>query len=1838
MFRCLRWGVFPSRICARAPLPTESRHAAGPFCVRTAGTASREPVARRDRVVVSTLRCGRSNPGSNPGHGSQLRRGRPAPFRHLTLQLGFAPTFGRHPVLPASSQESRRPSARRSRGREVKAMDLKSIGVSPRRVQVPVRAKRRLLLGGLSLLSCRSSSAVCRRTLKDVTEFQCSVCYVSPLRMFRCLRWGVFPSRICARAPLPTESRHTAGPFCVRTAGTASREPVARRDRVVVSTLRCGRSNPGSNPGHGSQLRRGRPAPFRHLTLQLGFAPTFGRHPVLPASSQESRRPSARRSRGRELCLPGPLAFALSAVIACGLRPVAPVAKELLPGGLVQVPVRAKRRLLVGGLSLLSCRSSSAVCQRTLKDVTEFQCSVCYVSPLRMFRCLRWGVFPSRICARAPLPTESRHAAGPFCVRTAGTASREPVARRDRVVVSTLRCGRSNPGSNPGHGSQLRRGRPAPFRHLTLQLGFAPTFGRHPVLPASSQESRRPSARRSRGREVKAMDLKSIGVSPRRFEPCRLRAAVRALPLAFCADSCAFQVQESDSQFMAFSPNFEAGNRAEDPRVAVVVAEWLRRWTRNPLGSPRAARICARAPLPTESRHAAGPFCVRTAGTASREPVARRDRIVVSTLRCGRSNPGSNPGHGSQLRRGRPAPFRHLTLQLGFAPTFGRHPVLPASSQESRRPSARRSRGREVKAMDLKSIGVSPRRFEPCRLRAAVRALPLAFCADSCAFQVQESDSQFMAFSPNFEAGNRAEDPRVAVVVAEWLRRWTRNPLGSPRAARICARAPLPTESRHTAGPFCVRTAGTASREPVARRDRVVVSTLRCGRSNPGSNPGHGSQLRRGRPAPFRHLTLQLGFAPTFGRHPVLPASSQESRRPSARRSRGRELCLPGPLAFALSAVIACGLRPVAPVAKELLPGGLVQVPVRAKRRLLVGGLSLLSCRSSSAVCQRTLKDVTEFQCSVCYVSPLRMFRCLRWGVFPSRICARAPLPTESRHAAGPFCVRTAGTASREPVARRDRVVVSTLRCGRSNPGSNPGHGSQLRRGRPAPFRHLTLQLGFAPTFGRHPVLPASSQESRRPSARRSRGREVKAMDLKSIGVSPRRFEPCRLRAAVRALPLAFCADSCAFQVQESDSQFMAFSPNFEAGNRAEDPRVAVVVAEWLRRWTRNPLGSPRAARICARAPLPTESRHAAGPFCVRTAGTASREPVARRDRIVVSTLRCGRSNPGSNPGHGSQLRRGRPAPFRHLTLQLGFAPTFGRHPVLPASSQESRRPSARRSRGREVKAMDLKSIGVSPRRFEPCRLRAAVRALPLAFCADSCAFQVQESDSQFMAFSPNFEAGNRAEDPRVAVVVAEWLRRWTRNPLGSPLAARICARTPLPTESRHAAGPFCVRTAGTASREPVARRDRIVVSTLRCGRSNPGSNPGHGSQLRRGRPAPFRHLTLQLGFAPTFGRHPVLPASSQESRRPSARRSRGREVKAMDLKSIGVSPRRFEPCRLRAAVRALPLAFCADSCAFQVRILPTTLLADALIAEEKRLGPASLARICARAPLPTESRHAAGPFCVRTAGTASREPVARRDRIVVSTLRCGLAVVPVQLCRVPAFEPCRLRAAVRALPLAFCADSCAFQVQESDSQFMAFSPNFEAGNRAEDPRVAVVVAEWWTRNPLGSPRAATPVRIRVTAANCDVDVLLLFATSPFSWVLRLHLGGILCCPPPAKRAGGPLPGVVVAERSFSLRSLRRNCLRPSSRCACGKGASAGRLAALRRWTRNPLGSPRAARICARAPLPTESRHAAGPFCVRTAGTASREPVARRDRIVVSTLRCGLAVVPVQLCRVPAYA
>ena len=36
-------------------------------------------------------------------------------------------------------------------------------------------------------------------------------------------------------------------------------------------------------------------------------------------------------------------------------------------------------------------------------------------------------------------------------------------------------------------------------------------------------------------------------------------------------------------------------------------------------------------------------------GVSMRSNSTSRDRLVVRTLRCGRSNPGSNPGHGSDI-------------------------------------------------------------------------------------------------------------------------------------------------------------------------------------------------------------------------------------------------------------------------------------------------------------------------------------------------------------------------------------------------------------------------------------------------------------------------------------------------------------------------------------------------------------------------------------------------------------------------------------------------------------------------------------------------------------------------------------------------------------------------------------------------------------------------------------------------------------------------------------------------------------------------------------------------------------------------------------------------------------------------------------------------------------------------------------------------------------------------------------------------------------------------------------------------------------------------------------
>ncbi len=93
----------------------------------------------------------------------------------------------------------------------------------------------------------------------------------------------------------------------------------------------------------------------------------------------------------------------------------------------------------------------------------------------------------------------------------------------------------------------------------------------------------------------------------------------------------------------------------------------------------------------------------------------------------------------------------------------------------------------------------------------------------------------------------------------------------------------------------------------------------------------------------------------------------------------------------------------------------------------------------------------------------------------------------------------------------------------------------------------------------------------------------------------------------------------------------------------------------------------------------------------------------------------------------------------------------------------------------------------------------------------------------------------NRAED----MLVSCTLRRRGRACFWIVPRKLLSAHT---ATDKHAAGQF-------NSRGPVERRACIVLSTLRCIRSNPGSKPDHGRLLQRGRQAPFSHLILQMDF-----------------------------------------------------------------------------------------------------------------------------------------------------------------------------------------------------------------------------------------------------------------------------------------------------------------------------------------------------------------------------------------------------
>ena len=120
-----------------------------------------------------------------------------------------------------------------------------------------------------------------------------------------------------------------------------------------------------------------------------------------------------------------------------------------------------------------------------------------------------------------------------------------------------------------------------------------------------------------------------------------------------------------------------------------VVAEWLRRWTRNPLGSAR---------------------------TGS-NPVGSESFGVYFILLA----------------------FYGLSINVDIACTFVASMVSNLASRVFKG-----WRGRVVKAMDLKSIGLCPHRFEPCRQRRI--------------FVVKRTNENFLGIQriPNYKSGTLA--------------------------------------------------------------------------------------------------------------------------------------------------------------------------------------------------------------------------------------------------------------------------------------------------------------------------------------------------------------------------------------------------------------------------------------------------------------------------------------------------------------------------------------------------------------------------------------------------------------------------------------------------------------------------------------------------------------------------------------------------------------------------------------------------------------------------------------------------------------------------------------------------------------------------------------------------------------------------------------------------------------------------------------------------------------------------------------------------------------------------
>ncbi|CAM4558079.1 unnamed protein product [Leuciscus chuanchicus] len=224
----------------------------------------------------------------------------------------------------------------------------------------------------------------------------------------------------------------------------------------------------------------------------------------------------------------------------------------------------------------------------------------------------------------------------------------------------------------------------------------------------------------------------------------------------------------------------------------------------------------------------------------SGRPVARRDRIVVSTLRCGRSKSGSR-----QVFLGANEIELYVTLPPLLAPSF--RPLFCA------------------RRVPLMCSGCSSElKLGPSLRARALRFEPLAFSLEeSCFRENMTFNLRVQGSSPC--SGERASFCGAVRFAVEFLPIYTC--LGQRRckaaSETTCPLQPVGSRGRVVKA-MDLKSIGVSPRRdtsgrPVARRDRIVVSTLRCGRSKSGSR-----QVFLGANEIELYVTLPSILAPSF--------------------------------------------------------------------------------------------------------------------------------------------------------------------------------------------------------------------------------------------------------------------------------------------------------------------------------------------------------------------------------------------------------------------------------------------------------------------------------------------------------------------------------------------------------------------------------------------------------------------------------------------------------------------------------------------------------------------------------------------------------------------------------------------------------------------------------------------------------------------------------------------------------------------------------------------------------------------------------------------------------------